>query len=157
MIINKEAYVRTQEGLDISQWLVCNFAQKYETRANPMYDRCDSVIVHKETEKMYGMEFKDKSGAKGNYCFFKYMDRCKADVMINAEKVQYLANHYETAFVTVFFRDVVAVANVRDILKCRTNLDEVENPIKGYRNELNYLVPTRLFKTCKNEWFNYEK
>lgn len=147
-------YSNKQEKRCIEQWLCCRFAQKYETRVNPMFDRCDSVIIDKNNGNCYGMEFKDKSEAKDKYRFFKYMDKNKEDVMINAEKVQYLVNTYETSFVTVFFRDVVAVANVRDILKCRTDIDEVDNPIKGFRKELNYLVPTRLFKTCNNEFFN---
>lgn len=149
-------YSNKQEKRCIEQWLCCRFAQKYETRVNPMFDRCDSVIIDKNNGNCYGMEFKDKSEAKDKYRFFSTYINENKQVYISDDKIDYLSKNYETSFVTVFFRDKVAVVNVRDVLKCKYRFDWVNNPNKGLVYEKHFLIPASLFKTVNNEWFNEE-
>lgn len=97
--VKLSTYSENQEKRCIAQWNCCNFGIKYPIIPAEDWDRCDATL--KDSESV-GLEFKDKTEAKGNFCFFKYMDRCKADVMINADKVNYLSETYGTAFICVF-------------------------------------------------------
>lgn len=148
-------YSENQEKRCIAQWNCCAFGRKYPIIPAEDWDRCDATL--KDSESV-GLEFKDKTDAKGNFCFFSTYENENKNIYINYDKINYLNETYVTAFICVFFRDKVAVANVRDVMKCNTSVGLQYNPDKGKMlYEKHYDIPASVFKTVNNEWFNRVK